>query len=121
MRLFLLTFFLLCAAPFSVHAGTVFFADLPDVPVMPGLQEQAGDQVNFDHAAGRVVETSAYGVGVTLIQAQRFYAQTLPELGWVKAAPGVYTRGKEELRVTSEALSSGGVRVRLALGPVLPN
>lgn len=84
-----------------VAAETRFIDALGDVPLMPGLTLEEGETVVFDAPSGRIVEISVLGT-VSPAAARRFYAATLPSLGWIQAAddPGRYHREDETLVLT---------------------
>lgn len=98
MRRFLFAL-VLVAAPLAAHAGG-FVPGTEDLPLMPGLQPVAGSAVVFDKPQGRIVESSARGA-VTRYAVTRFYAQTLPQLGWqhVAGTAATWTRGSERLNL----------------------
>ncbi len=107
----------LAVSPQVKASEQVFFTDLPDIPVMQGLFEQTSDQINFGNASGRVVQAFAQGQGLSADKVIQFYAETLPELGWTQSAPGQFYRGDEVLKITSEQLLEGGIRIQVALAP----
>ena len=89
-----------------------FFKDIEDLPIAPGLKEDADSGMRFDSTDGRIVTAVAAGGG-SLDAYRRFYEQALPALGW-KAAAGGYQRDGEALLL--EFVQRGGrieVRVRI--------
>ncbi len=96
-------------------AADVFLSRLEDLPLAPGLSEDAAAGLSFDSAAGRIVEAYARG-DLTKDQVLRFYEQTLPQLGWTAESERQYRRGGERLRL--ELTQSGqGVTVHYSLSP----
>jgi hypothetical protein len=83
-----------CAGP----AAAPFFAGIDDLPLMPGLSEQPGERSSFDTAEGRIEARGAAGPA-RAADVLRFYADTLPQLGWQPADDGGYARGAERLRL----------------------
>ncbi len=79
-------------------AAERFFEGIDDLPLMPGLTEKPGELSTFDTAAGRIVARTAQGE-VTQDAVLRFYADTLPQLGWRPVSMGVFTRGAEKLQI----------------------
>lgn len=95
--------------------ASVFIEELGDVPLMPGLRLIEDKGVAFDAPAGRIVEAVAAGP-VPAARVAAFYAQTLPQLGWLPVA-GAWRRESENLRLELE--TAGGETVaRFFLSPV---
>lgn len=115
MRTYLLCLLLLAAAP---------LIDEFDLPLMPGLAEQAEARMSFDKAEGRIVETLLEGQ-VPMHAAMDYYASALPGLGWTRADGGrmadrqAYVRGSDRL-IVDFAHKAGVTRVRLLLEPDEP-
>ena len=82
-----------CAA----WAGQGYLAEFEDLPLAPGLTEQQGGML-FETPTGRIVEAFASGE-LSAAQAQAFYQQALPQLGWELQADGGYKRDNEFLRI----------------------
>lgn len=94
-----------------------FFRDLGDIPLMPGLEEIESESILFDKPEGRV----AWAVAVSAADGDpaalaKFYADTLPQLGWRAAGPGVFTRQGERLNVTARTVV-GKLYLTLSLAP----
>ena len=79
-----------------------FFAMLPDIPLMPGMDELDESAVVFDKPEGRIVESAAAGAALPGASVAGFYESTLPQLGWQPARPGVFVRQGEQLLFTVE-------------------
>jgi hypothetical protein len=103
-----------CASA-PAHA-TGFLAAIEDVPLVQGFTEQPEPMI-FESDQGRVVRTSAEGqMGGAKIS--DFYAATLPQLGWIRAAGDdlAFSRENETLRITiREPASSRPVTVSFEL------
>jgi hypothetical protein len=96
-------------------AADVFLSRLEDLPLAPGLSEDAGAGLSFDSAGGRIVEAYARG-NLTEDQVLHFYEETLPQLGWTAENARQYRRDGERLRL--EILRSGqGLTVHYSLSP----
>lgn len=80
-------------------AGPAFFEALYDVPVMPGLEEIPDQAMLFDKPGGRIASVVAGSKTVDAAQVSRFYAESLPQLGWKKTAENQYVRGDDKLVV----------------------
>ena len=93
----------------------VFLSRLEDMPLAPGLSEDAAAGLSFDSASGRIVEAYARG-NLTEDQVLHFYQETLPQLGWTSEGARQYRRGGERLRL--ELTKSGqGLTVHYSLSP----
>jgi hypothetical protein len=92
-----------------------FIAGTEDLPLMPGLSELTGSGFAFDTANGRIVEAYATGE-VAEDEVLRFYAETLPQLGWEQASPRGFRREGERLSIDFVA---GGkpITVHFSLAP----
>lgn len=86
-----------------------------DLPLMQGLDELAERRTVFNSASGRIAEIVARG-RIAADAVAKFYADTLPQLGWEKASGGSYRRGDEILKIEI-AESADGVTVRFAISP----
>lgn len=114
----------------AAHEGFVFSPALAaeryvpgitDLPLMPGLRVAAEESVVFDKPAGRIVQTVAHGP-LEARAVARYYAETLPQLGWRADGPQSWQREDETLRLEIAATPSGkgtaaGVTVRFLLNP----
>lgn len=89
---------LLLLAGGMADAQDRFLAGLDDLPLMPGLTETAGGRTTFETPSGRIVERNAAG-NLAPSAVQRFYADTLPQLGWQPVGDGSFTRAGEKLRI----------------------
>lgn len=84
-------------APAMAQDSGAFVSTIEDLPLMPGLVEEAGGLV-FDSPGGRIVEAFATGE-VNQGAVRAFYGETLPQLGWRPLGGGVYQREREILKV----------------------
>lgn len=109
------------SAPFSVifsaWAGpAAYFSALPDLPVAPGLAEEADSAVHFDQPEGRIIVLQAIGQS-KVDDIKQFYSKTLPALGWKMLKPGRYVRNNEVLLLNVKQPPKGPVRLRILLRP----
>jgi len=88
-------------APLTAFAGEAFLTSIEDVPLAPGLTETANGGVVFDSPSGRIVEATATG-SAAADQVAKFYAETLPQLGWQETGKLTFKRDTETLRITVE-------------------
>lgn len=93
-----------------------FIAGFEDVPMMPGMKVDDDASTTFDTPTGRIVEAYAAG-DVTADAVQRFYLDTLPQLGWTITSGLQFQREGESL--TLEMIDKGTLlTVRFRLAPV---
>jgi hypothetical protein len=103
------------AAATQAGAADVFLSRLEDLPLAPGLSEDATAGLSFDSAAGRIVEAYARG-NLTEDQVLRFYQETLPQLGWTADNARQYRRSGERLRLDVRR-SGQGLVVHYSVSP----
>jgi hypothetical protein len=99
----------------SAAASPEFVAGTEDIPLMPGLRSQESTLVVFDKPQGRIVEIEARGK-VTRAAAEKFYAASLPPLGWVTDGSHRWRREGEGLRLDIKG-ADGDLRVGFSLTP----
>jgi hypothetical protein len=92
-----------------------FVAGTEDLPLMPELQPVAGSALSFDKPQGRIVEAQARGK-VTRAAVLRFYAQTLPQLGWRPTGSNAWQREGEKLQLDFHG-QDGALTVGFTLAP----
>jgi len=113
----LFAIFCLMLAPLVAGAGEAFLTSIEDVPLPPGLTESANGGVVFDSPSGRIVEAAATGA-LAADQVAKFYAETLPQLGWQDSGKLTFKRDNETLRITVEpGRKSAPLTVRFNLAP----
>jgi len=81
-------------------AGAGFLRSVDDLPIMDGLTEVPNATVMFDKPGGRIVEAYATGRGIRSADVLKFYAGTLPQLGWRQVSDTEYQRETERLKLT---------------------
>ena len=82
---------------------------------MPGLKNDETTLVVFDKPQGRIVEVETRGK-VTRAQVEKFYAQSLPELGWASDGKQRWQRDGEGLSLAFKG-HDGDLRVAFSLTP----
>ena len=86
----------------SAGRAAGFLSVCDDLPLPPGLAEVAGSGLAFDSPTGRIVEAYAEGKG-SPEQVLRFYAATLPQLGWTREDDTRFRRDAEVLRLDAQS------------------
>ncbi len=100
-------------SPARAAAGFLSIAE--DVPLMPGLAENADAAAVFDKPSGRIANAEAKGA-VTANAVRQFYAAALPQLGWQALGTEQYRRERERLRFSFVG-RDGALTVRFELLP----
>lgn len=81
----------------TAHADE-FLSVLPDVPLPSNMSEMIDSQMDFDSAAGRIIQVVASG-NAPLNTVKEFYRVTLPQLGWAANNDDSYSRELEQLKL----------------------
>ena len=113
LRLLALAAALMAAAPAMAQSRYLSMAE--DIPLMPGLTEADNAGMVFDKPDGRIVEAYATGA-VTTLAVTRFYAATLPQLGWRRESDFRYRREVEHLQLTVTG-RDGALTLRFDIAP----
>lgn len=95
----LMTFCIALAGAAMAEEKPVFFEALYDVPVMPGLEEVKDQAMLFDKPDGRIASIVAVSEKLSAADISRFYADSLPQLGWKKTSENQYVRAKDQLNM----------------------
>lgn len=103
---------LLAAGPVSAQG---FLAAYEDLPLPSGLAEVAGSGLSFDTPGGRIVESYAKG-SLSSADILKFYATTLPQLGWTRESDTLYRREAEVLKLDAKPEGRASV-VRFIISP----
>lgn len=101
-RILLGGFALIAAAGLSPARAQAFLTAYEDLPLAPGLTEVAGAGMAFDSPGGRIVEAYAKGPAKAA-DILKFYATTLPQLGWNRESDTIYRRDAEMLTLDTGA------------------
>ena len=115
----LLFVFALLSFSVSAQAETSYLSALPDIPLMPQMKAMPETAVVFDKAEGRIVEESVRASNISTAQVEKFYAETLPALGWTRLQSQRFSRNGEQLIVNLEKLAGEGL-IRFAVSPSEP-
>lgn len=75
-----------------------FLSVYDDLPLPAGLREVPESSLSFDTPGGRIVEAYARGP-VPPAAVIRYYAATLPQLGWTVTGEQSFKRDDESLRL----------------------
>ncbi|MBK6896002.1 MAG: hypothetical protein KA099_00870 [Alphaproteobacteria bacterium] len=97
---------------------TVFFSDLEDIPLMPGLTELPDEALFFDKPEGRIVEQTALMEGVSREDVLVFYGGVLTQLGWGRVSESRFFRDREYLELLFDT-QDGADFVKITVRPAL--
>ncbi|KIL97261.1 hypothetical protein CCC_00322 [Paramagnetospirillum magnetotacticum MS-1] len=99
----------------ALARAEAFLSAYEDLPLPPGLTEAVGSGMSFDSPSGRIVEAYAHGAAKPA-DILKFYAATLPQLGWARANDRLYRREAEVLRLETTQ-DRAGVTLRVTISP----
>lgn len=116
MRRLALAALLLCLCRPALADGG-FLSGIGDLPLMAGLAEDVESAMVFDSPEGRIAQFKAAG-SPSPEQVLKFYADSLPELGWKALGAGRFGRETEQLRLIVKPGAKGGSEVRFELTPL---
>jgi hypothetical protein len=107
----------LAAAPLAAQPthDPGFLAGTEDVPLLKGLTTDPATLVVFDKPQGRIIEVEAKGA-VSRATVEKFYATSLPQLGWTADGRNAWRRERERLRLAFTG-QDGDLRVAFSLSP----
>ena len=91
-----------------------YISGIEDLPLMPGLKQSPVSLPDFKHLFTRSVNSTAKG-DVSTQAVNEYYAETLPEHGWVKVTPVEYRRGNEDLDIAVRSSHMTGAMVHFSL------
>lgn len=103
-------------SPAAAWSAETFVYGFEDLPLMRGLSQVAGNSVLFDTPQGRIVQASATGA-LTQAAVLKFYAETLPQLGWTRVAEDEFQREGEMLKLEFDN-AAPELEVRFLVEPV---
>lgn len=110
-----LALWLAAPAGLSAQQAERYLSEVPDLPLMDGLEEAQSAGLAFDKPEGRIVEAFASGA-VPAAEVSAFYARTLPQLGWRAEGEESYRR-ESEILTLSYSGDAGQTTVRFSLRP----
>jgi len=71
-----------------------------DLPIYTGFRPVGAKNIAYDSQSGRIVDASYTSSDADMVQVQKFYKDTLVQLGWKKNKPHLYTREGERLKIS---------------------
>lgn len=79
-RLFLYS--LLAAVAINFSAQAAFIEGLEDVPLLKGMEQVQKENISFGNEESRLVEAYLTSSKMGFAKIEKFYIETLPQLGW---------------------------------------
>lgn len=91
-----------------------FLEGYEDIPIMRGLQQIPHDNISFGNEESRLIEAILTSSKVGFKTVQKFYIETLPQLGWKfqgkRADTLIFDRDGETLEIAKESAKPLTVR-----------
>lgn len=101
----------------SAMAAAGFIDGLEDVPVMEGLSQLPNDAISFGNEESRLVEAILVGEQTSFAKVEKFYKDTLPQMGWSfqskKNNSLLFYRDRESLEIIKE--ESNPLKIRITV------
>lgn len=111
---------IMCFNIVAAVAGA-FVEGMEDIPLLEGLEQITKDDISFGNEEARLVEAYVTSRKIKFKQVERFYCETLPQLGWnYQGNRGdnlLFYRDGENLEVVKEAANPLIVRITLKTKP----
>ncbi|HNQ91483.1 MAG TPA: hypothetical protein PKI93_00965 [Alphaproteobacteria bacterium] len=113
----ILVFIFILSAPLrGAWAETAYLGNIPDIPMMAGMEEVPDEGFVFDAPDGQIVRAVVFAPKKAENDVLGYYTKVLPELGWVARKTGLFIRNGEQLTVTIGKVD-GGVLATFDLSP----
>ena len=101
---------------FNVQANN-FLEGLEDFPILDGMTQVQNDVLSFGNEQSRLVETFLTSPKIKFAKVEKFYKQTLPQMGWIYQGKRndslVFQREGEVIEISKEANKPLLVRIML--------
>ena len=96
-------------------AAAGFIDGLEDVPVMEGLSQLPNDAISFGNEESRLVEAILVGENSSFAKVEKFYKDTLPQMGWSfqgkKSSSLIFYRDRESREITQTQANPLKIRI----------
>lgn len=103
------------AALFSFQTEAAFIEGLEDVPLLKGLEQTQKDNISFGNEESRLVEAYFTSSKIGFAKVEKFYIETLPQLGWIYQGKRdnalLFDREGETLEIVKESTKPLLVRI----------
>lgn len=106
--------FLACLL-FPTLLQAAFIEGLEDVPVIEGMQQLQNDSITFGNEESRLVEAILTSESTTFKNVEKFYVNTLPQMGWIyqgkRESTLIFEREGELIEISKEQTNPLMVRI----------
>lgn len=113
-KIFKYILFTLTLFPIYAH-GADFINGLEDIPIMAGLEQQHSDAIAFGNEESRLVEAILIGNKIKFASVEKFYQDTLPQMGWSfqgrKKNTLIFYRDRESLEISRQERNPLTIRI----------
>ena len=105
-RLCSLFFLMMIVGSEALAKAPAFIDGLEDIPLMKGLIQKTDETVSFGNEESRFVEVSLSSSKVGFRAVEKFYKESLPQLGWTYQGSAdntvIFYRDSESLNIHKE-------------------
>ena len=105
-RLCSLFFLMMIVGSEALAKAPAFIDGLEDIPLMKGLVQKTDETVSFGNEESRFVEVSLFSSKVGFRAVEKFYKESLPQLGWTYQGSAdntvIFYRDSESLNIHKE-------------------
>lgn len=99
----------------NANAANVFIEGLEDVPMLKGMTQVQKDNISFGNEESRLVEAYLTSSKVGFTRIEKFYTETLPQMGWTYQGKRdntlTFYRDGEVLDIAKESVKPLVVRI----------
>lgn len=99
----------------NANAANVFIEGLEDVPLLKGMAQVQKDNISFGNEESRLVEAYLTSSKVGFTRIEKFYTETLPQMGWTYQGKRdntlTFYRDGEVLDIAKESVKPLVVRI----------
>ena len=105
-RLCSLFFLMMIVGSEALAKAPAFIDGLEDIPLMKGLVQKTDETVSFGNEESRFIEVSLSSSKVGFKAVEKFYKESLPQLGWTYQGSAdntvIFYRDSESLNIHKE-------------------
>lgn len=114
-RLCSLFFLMMIVGSEALAKAPAFIDGLEDIPLMKGLVQKTDETVSFGNEESRFVEVSLSSSKVGFRAVEKFYKESLPQLGWTYQGSAdntvIFYRDSESLNIHKEDCKPLKIRI----------